>query len=505
MRVELLGRDAPEWASFLRDAEHDFYHLPAYVELCAVVEGGEARALLVVDAGRTMLLPLIVRPIPGGGYDATSPYGYPGPLVTGTQDPLFLRDALIAAKPALGFLGIVSVFVRLHPLLNPSPPDGIGTIVEHGDTVVIDLSLSSEELWGQTRHNHRRDINQALRRGYVARIDEAWTHYETFKRLYRATMSRRSASSYYFFDDAYFDSLRSVLGESLSLCVVEFGGAVAAAGLFVETCGIVEYHLSGSDETFAHLGPTKLMIHFVRAWAKNRGNSRLQLGGGVGGAQDSLLQFKLGFSPLRRAFRTLRFVILEREYARLVAARNASLDPAVLAGFFPLYREASAAKIPASPPYQDASGTGGATMRIRRIVPADTGELGELLSRIDTTYFRPHPMTAEGAKRVASVRGQDLYLLGLIGDKPVAYGMLRGWDEGYLVPSLGIGVDRDRVHQGFGRAMMLALHEAARERGATRVRLRVHPDNAAAAALYRSLGYREHGRERGEILMFLDL
>src|SRR5215203_2739994 len=341
MRAELLRVDAAEWAAFLDHAQHDLYHLPAYVGLGATQEGGEARSLLIVDGGRSMLLPLIVRPIPGGGFDATSPYGFPGPLLSGTQDHMFMRDALLAGKRILDSLGIISVFVRLHPLLNLSPPEGVGTIVEHGDTVVVDLSLSDDDLWRQTRHNHRRGINKATREGYVARIDEAWTHYETFKGLYRATMKRRSAMPYYFFDDAYFDRLRTVLGHGMSLCVVEIGGAIAAAGLFVETCGIVEYHLSGSDEAFAHEGPSKLMMHFVRAWAKSRGNVWMHLGGGVGGTDDSLMHFKSGFSPLRRTYRTLADDDPEREYAQLVSAHDPSLDPTMADGFFPLYRAES--------------------------------------------------------------------------------------------------------------------------------------------------------------------
>ena len=52
---------------------------------------------------------------------------------------------------------------------------------------------------------------------------------------------------------------------------------------------------------------------------------------------------------------------------------------------------------------------------------------------------------------------------------------------------------------------MLRLHEAAWQRGAPKIRLRVHPDNELARRLYESLGYREAGVERDEILMFLEL
>lgn len=339
MRAELLGVDSPEWEDFLADVPHDFYHLPGYVALCAAQENGEPCALYVQDAGRAMLLPLIVRSIPGGGRDAASPYGYPGPLLRGPEDALLLHDALVAGAQMLRAEKMVSLFVRFHPLLNGSPPDGVGTVAHHGETVSIDLTLEPEALWHQTRSSCRNAINRALRAGHRAAFDEAWEHYGTFKRLYRRTMKRHNAAEHYMFDDAYFDGLRAALGEKLHLCVVDIGGAIAVAGLFVETCGIVQYHLSGRDDAFVSESPAKLMMHFVRGWAKARGNMYMHLGGGVGGGDDSLLRFKAGFSPLRRPFSTLRIVLLQHEYERLVAARDPSWRQALHGGFFPLYRK----------------------------------------------------------------------------------------------------------------------------------------------------------------------
>jgi len=341
MKALLLDVDAPLWESFLHETPHDFYHLPGYVALSAARELGRPRALHVADASRSMLLPLIIRDVPGSdGSDAISPYGYPGPLVAGTMDAEFLREALTVGMSALRSAGVVSAFLRLHPLLNAPPPEGIGWLVHHGDTVSIDLTLSWETLWAQTRHNHRRDISRAVESGCVSRMDPTFEQYPSFKHLYQVTMDRLSAAPYYFFDDAYFDGLRDVLGERLHLCVVEKGEAIAAAGLFVETGGIVQYHLMGTDDAFAQTRPAKLMLDFVRRWAKERGNHCMHLGGGVGGRDDSLLHFKLGFSPVRQPFYTLRIVIDEPEYTRLVVACDPLLDPEDLGGFFPAYRSA---------------------------------------------------------------------------------------------------------------------------------------------------------------------
>jgi CelD/BcsL family acetyltransferase involved in cellulose biosynthesis len=338
LRAELLAADAPAWTAFLARSGHDFYHLPAYVSLTARQEDGEAVALHVHDDERELLLPLILRRNPDGSRDATSPYGYPGPLVAGSSDPGFVRDALLAGCELLDRERVVALFVRFHPHLSPLPADGVGRLVRHGDTVSIDLSASAEELWRQTRGNHRTQINRAMRAGLSVTFDEAWTHEEVFVRLYHETMRRVSAEDWYLFDREYFAGLREALDGRAHLAVVEAGTAIAAAGVFIETDGIVQYHLSGTDAAFGRAAPTKLLFHQVREWARTRGNRWFHLGGGLGSAADSLFDFKIGFSPLRLPFHTLRVVVREADYRTLVEGAGGTYHPEDLDGFFPRYR-----------------------------------------------------------------------------------------------------------------------------------------------------------------------
>ena len=60
---------------------------------------------------------------------------------------------------------------------------------------------------------------------------------------------------------------------------------------------------------------------------------------------------------------------------------------------------------------------------------------------------------------------------------------------------------------GAARAFMAYLHLAARLSDASRVRLKVHPDNASALALYRSMGYRfsDQLEPDGQMLGILEL
>jgi ribosomal protein S18 acetylase RimI-like enzyme len=115
----------------------------------------------------------------------------------------------------------------------------------------------------------------------------------------------------------------------------------------------------------------------------------------------------------------------------------------------------------------------------------------------DERWFHPHPLTAAEAERLCGYGGRDVYAVLRDGDEVVAYGMLRGWDEGFDVPSLGLAAHPDARGRGGARLLAERLHEEARARGATSVRLTVYPDNAPARRLYEQLGYElePHGDE----------
>ena len=354
MRTSLIQPTCQRWQEILADMEHDFYHLPEYVSFSSRHEGGDALAFLAEENGYRFLVPLLLRPIEAAGsesdlsYDVVSPYGYPGPLLSG--DPHrgggrrdFFERALREFLKGLRKLGIVSGFFRLHPLLilPIEPLADCGRIVHHGDTVFVDLTLAPEEIWRQTRSNHRRGINGAKREGHIARIDEHWREFDAFVDIYAQTMDRLGATDFYRFSRSYFVGLKEALGDRLHLCVVRVGHEVACAGLFTEVRGIVQYHLGGTREGFLSNHPTKAMFDFVRYWARQRGNHTLHLWGGLGGKSDSLFRFKAGFSELRRPFYSWRLVVDEHAYAKLVRQwerchRQKADD---LAGFFPAYRK----------------------------------------------------------------------------------------------------------------------------------------------------------------------
>ena len=180
MRTEFFGAADPRWPAFLHASRHDFYHLPEYVDLCARQEGGTAAAFLASEGPAAMLVPMVLRPLPQGldpacaWMDAGAPYGYPCPLLRGGPDEALLTAFLQAFREAGAALGIVSAFMRLHPLLDlPAGPfQTMGALVDEGDTVYFDLTQATEELSRQTRANHLADARKLEREGFRVLVDD---------------------------------------------------------------------------------------------------------------------------------------------------------------------------------------------------------------------------------------------------------------------------------------------------------------------------------------------
>lgn len=337
--------DAGAWSGVLAKLRHDFYHLPGYLSM-STGAGERAVGIELREGTSVLFLPLVIRMVPGSRLsDASSPYGYPGPIVrVERQEDLagFVERAALRLVEVLRQLDLVTCFVRLHPVLTDAAEafQRVGFLQLHGETVSVDLRQDMHAIWGGIRSGHRNEINRARRQGQQAYVDKEWHHFEDFYQVYNETMRRVGAGEGYIFPRDYYERLRQALGERLHLVVVKIEGDVAAAGLFAETSKVVEYHLSGSKTQFLAQRPTKTMLADVIQWAKDRENTDLHLGGGVGAQRDSLFAFKAGFSKRRHPFYTCRIVVDRDEYGRLVRQHGRAVpDVDDLSGFFPAYRQ----------------------------------------------------------------------------------------------------------------------------------------------------------------------
>jgi ribosomal protein S18 acetylase RimI-like enzyme len=120
--------------------------------------------------------------------------------------------------------------------------------------------------------------------------------------------------------------------------------------------------------------------------------------------------------------------------------------------------------------------------------------------------FHPFPLDAASARRLCTHTGRDRYFVFEESGSLFGFAMLRGWDEGFAIPSFGILVHREHAGHGIGRSLTAHALTIAKEMSAPRVRLTVHRENARAVRLYGQCGFRHTGTlADGRLVMIADL
>lgn len=367
MYCTILETNSSQWREILTVIEHDIYQLPEYVALEAKRTNTIPRAFLAIDSNKIFLVPYLIRScqdiidnfskqlrtkqenskFKSEIFDAFSPYGYPGILLNeaANKDINFCILALEQFRNCLKKQNICSGFFRLHPILNKNfkyifPPN---ILFKNGTTLSIDLTISREKIWQDTKSNHRQKIRRCKKKGLTTKITKFSQSIDIFCKLYQETMERvRAKNIYYSFNKEYFQHLDSVVGDHLYLCLVKSAsGELASAGLYTEFAGIVQAAFCATSNDFIKQSPSFLQVDTMRWWSKEQNYKYLHLGGGVGGSKDGLYQFKSGFSSLKNLFYTLRLIVDQNKYDYLVNLRAKSTNIAVAklknSNFFPPY------------------------------------------------------------------------------------------------------------------------------------------------------------------------
>ena len=120
-------------------------------------------------------------------------------------------------------------------------------------------------------------------------------------------------------------------------------------------------------------------------------------------------------------------------------------------------------------------------------------------------FFTPHPFTREILTEVISTAKLDQYYVVVFGDIVIGYGLLRGMDEGYKTPSLGIAIDKKYYGTGVSFLLMSFLELTSKLLGYKRLRLRVYKENKRACPFYLKLGYKYEPYDDDSVLGFKDL
>jgi hypothetical protein len=235
--------------------------------------------------------------------DASSPYGYGGPL-SSTNDPSFLSAAWNAYVAWMQDQRVAVEYVRFHPVLGNERHYG-GHVADNRQVVCVDLDRTDIAATYAVRL--RQTLKKAVGAGVVYEENDFGPYAREFGSYHRAAMRDLQADPFYLFDDTYFEQLGKTGLARLGVCrharIVD--GPWLAACLFLDGQGVREYHLAAAIDEGRKLGASSFALHEAAVVARRKGMHKLYLGGGTDASADNpLLFFKSAYSKQRLTYRT---------------------------------------------------------------------------------------------------------------------------------------------------------------------------------------------------------
>ncbi len=350
LKVLGLGEEE-QWLSTVKEFEnHDVYYLPQYTKAFRLHGDGEP-LLFFYESPDTRAVNVVMKrdiaaALPFSGvlsdktyFDLSTPYGYGGFLIEGDRSEAAVKKLDEAYCEYCRQNGIVSEFVRFHPLLkNYGCLTPMYEIVEMGKTIFLDLS-SPGVIDGNIRPQTHNRIRKAQRDCVGVSSGNSPEIFTLFSEMYNETMSRNQAKPYYFFSHEFFDSIRRDMPDNAVIFYALCCGHVAAMELVIYGNHKMHSHLQASKKDYQHLSPVPLLLYTEALWGCENGIREFHLGGGLGSADDNIYQFKSNFN--RNAdtrFHAGRKIFDRDKYDRLLQLRNQTLAAAERPGFFPEYR-----------------------------------------------------------------------------------------------------------------------------------------------------------------------
>lgn len=273
----------------------------------------------------------------GKRFDWETPYGYGGPLadraVSEESQRIFQQEII----DYCGEKGVVSQFVRFHPLLKNY--DTLPSVIETRylrDTIFIDTA-SPELIWSNMDGKNRNMVRKAQKNG-VKIVKKSMEDFDEFLSMYAETMEKNGAEAYYVFNRDYFRSLSAMADYAFILYAV-YDGIPISGSIMYYNDRYMHYHLSGSHTEYRKYSPSNLLLYEAACWAAAHGIKQLHLGGGMA-PEDSLFGFKKQFNKNGRASFVVGRTIFDQDtYKKLLDIRK-DRDPNfdVDNGFFIQYR-----------------------------------------------------------------------------------------------------------------------------------------------------------------------
>ncbi|MEP4779804.1 MAG: hypothetical protein ABJZ18_02405, partial [Algibacter sp.] len=237
MISEILNK--VEWDEVLKSVDaYDFYHTFDYHAISKRED--EQAVFLVYRLDHVLIgLPLLIRSIEGANYfDATSVYGYAGPVIKNYSSSINFSEFQNCLERYFEEKKIISIFSRLNPYINNQEHiiNGIGYIDGLGDIVNIDITKEIDlqrQLYSKSTKNR---VNKARKLCHV-KIGSSEKDIMTFIDIYYENMNRVNAKKEYYFSKEYFMNIVNSkdFQVDVSFAVLNENNEIISAAMMIKT------------------------------------------------------------------------------------------------------------------------------------------------------------------------------------------------------------------------------------------------------------------------------
>lgn len=344
-------KNEDKWDEIVKSfSKHDVYHLSGYTKAFQSHGDGEPilffyednyyKAMNVVmkrDVAKDQSLAGKLRP--DVLFDLATPYGYGGFILEGfaTEEDLKILDMkyikLCRAE------GMVSEFVRFHPVEdNATKISPLYDVSKLGKTVTMKLE-SKGHIWNDLTSKNRNAVRKAKKAGVEICTGRDPELFEMFMDMYNRTMDTFGAKDYYYFKKDFYDSILTDLEQNSLVFYAVYGGKIISMSIVLFSNNQMHYHLSASDRDYHGLSANNLLLYRAACWGCEKGYRTFHLGGGLNSREDSLYKFKKAFNRNTNThFSVGRKIFNKEKYRELVDLREESESFNLETDFFPKYR-----------------------------------------------------------------------------------------------------------------------------------------------------------------------
>lgn len=299
-----------EWKLYCTRLPHnqqDIYSTPEYYKLFENKGEGVANCFIYENKNEFCLYPFLLNSLNSLDfikfnkefYDIQGAYGYSGPLST-TNNETHLTEFNKAFLHYCSNNNIVAEFIRFNPIIQNHKFTNYIIPLNVNDNVMIDLTLSEEDIWmksfikkrrGSIRIAQKNDLYCKFFCGYEM-TDELLN---TFLNIYYSTMDRNIAENYYYYKRDFFNDLTKSLAFNSLFTFVYKDDEVISSELVIYSKYIAYALFGGTLSEHYYLNPNSYLRFELLKYLKKKNIGYYSMGGGYQRG-DKLYKFKLSFS-----------------------------------------------------------------------------------------------------------------------------------------------------------------------------------------------------------------